>query len=73
MGKGYRHRPVADRAGDPLRRSVAHVARREDARDARLRVDDLPTLATCFKRWPREKMIVLHAEKQSVAVAIGRT
>ena len=37
----------------------------------KLRVDDLPTLVECFRRWPREKMIALHAEKQSVAVAIG--
>ncbi|WP_374687016.1 amidohydrolase family protein [Promineifilum sp.] len=37
----------------------------------RLRVDDLPTLVACFQTWPREKLIALHAEKQSVAVAIG--
>jgi carbamoyl-phosphate synthase/aspartate carbamoyltransferase/dihydroorotase len=37
----------------------------------KLRVDDLPTLAACFQTWPREKLIALHAEKQSVAVAIG--
>ena len=37
----------------------------------RLRVDDLPTLVACFRDWPRDKMIALHAEKQSVAVAIG--
>ena len=37
----------------------------------RLRVDDLPTLVACFSRWPREKLIALHAERQSVAVAIG--
>jgi carbamoyl-phosphate synthase/aspartate carbamoyltransferase/dihydroorotase len=37
----------------------------------KLRVDDLPTLVACFKTWPRDKMIVLHAERQSVAVAIG--
>jgi carbamoyl-phosphate synthase/aspartate carbamoyltransferase/dihydroorotase len=37
----------------------------------RLRVDDLPTLVACFTAWPREKLIALHAEKQSVAVAIG--
>lgn len=36
-----------------------------------LRVDDLPTLATCFETWPREKLIAMHAEKQSVAVGIG--
>lgn len=37
----------------------------------KLRVDDVPTLVACFQTWPREKMIALHAEKQSVAVAIG--
>jgi carbamoyl-phosphate synthase/aspartate carbamoyltransferase/dihydroorotase len=37
----------------------------------KLRVDDLPTLAACFRTWPREKVIALHAERQSVAVAIG--
>ncbi len=37
----------------------------------KLRVDDLPTLAACFQTWPREKPIALHAERQSVAVAIG--
>jgi dihydroorotase-like cyclic amidohydrolase len=37
----------------------------------KLRVDDMPTLVACFMNWPREKMIALHAEKQSVAVAIS--
>jgi len=37
----------------------------------RLRVDDLPTLVACFTTWPRQKVIALHAERQSVAVAIG--
>ncbi|MBK8986068.1 MAG: amidohydrolase family protein [Chloroflexi bacterium] len=37
----------------------------------KLRVEDLPTLAACFKSWPRHKPIALHAEKQSVAVSIG--
>ena len=37
----------------------------------KLRVDDVPTLVACFKTWPRAKPIALHAEKQSVAVAIG--
>ena len=37
----------------------------------RLRVDDLPTLVACFTTWPRHKLIALHAERQSVAVAIG--
>jgi len=36
-----------------------------------LRVDDLPTLQACFERWPREKMIAMHAEDQSVAAGIG--
>lgn len=36
-----------------------------------LRVDDMPTLTACFEKWPREKLIAMHAEKQSVAVGIG--
>lgn len=36
-----------------------------------LRVEDVPTLMACFRTWPREKMIAMHAEKQSVAVGIG--
>jgi carbamoyl-phosphate synthase/aspartate carbamoyltransferase/dihydroorotase len=36
-----------------------------------LRVDDIPTLMRCFRLWPREKMIAMHAEQQSVAVGIG--
>jgi dihydroorotase len=36
-----------------------------------LRVEDLSTLRACFRDWPREKMIAMHAEKQSVAVGIG--
>lgn len=36
-----------------------------------LRVEDLPTLHACFRLWPREKMIAMHAEGQSVAVGIG--
>ena len=36
-----------------------------------LRVDDLPTLMACFALWPRDKMIAMHAEGQSVAVGIG--
>jgi len=36
-----------------------------------LRVEDVPTLRACFQSWPREKMIAMHAEKQSVAVGIG--
>lgn len=36
-----------------------------------LRVEDLPTLMTCFKTWPGSKMIAMHAEGPSVAVGIG--
>lgn len=36
-----------------------------------LRVEDVPTLRRCFREWPRDKMIAMHAEKQSVAVGIG--
>jgi dihydroorotase len=36
-----------------------------------LRVEDVPTMRACFRVWPREKMIAMHAEKQSVAVGIG--
>lgn len=36
-----------------------------------LRVEDVPTLAACFEKWPRQKLIAMHAEKQSVAVGIG--
>jgi carbamoyl-phosphate synthase/aspartate carbamoyltransferase/dihydroorotase len=36
-----------------------------------LRVEDVPTLVACFRDWPREKPIAMHAEKQSVAVGIG--
>lgn len=36
-----------------------------------LRVEDLPTLMTCFQTWPRSKVIAMHAEGQSVAVGIG--
>jgi dihydroorotase len=36
-----------------------------------LRVEDVPTMRACFQDWPREKMIAMHAEKQSVAVGIG--
>ena len=37
----------------------------------KLRVDELGTLEACFEMWPRDRLIALHAEKQSVAVAIG--
>ncbi len=36
-----------------------------------LRVEDVPTLRACFQNWPHEKLIAMHAEKQSVAVGIG--
>lgn len=36
-----------------------------------LRVEDVPTLRACFRTWPQEKLIAMHAEKQSVAVGIG--
>lgn len=36
-----------------------------------LRVEDLPTLESCFQLWPAEKLIAMHAEGQSVAVGIG--
>ena len=36
-----------------------------------LRVEDVPTLRACFQLWPREKLIAMHAERQSVAVGIG--
>jgi len=55
---------------DLARRAVALKIYLNDT-FGKLRVDDLPTLAACFRDWPREKMIALHAERQSVAVAIG--
>jgi dihydroorotase len=36
-----------------------------------LRVEDLISLQVCFQTWPRDKMIAMHAEGQSVAVGIG--
>ncbi len=36
-----------------------------------LRVEDVPTMRACFQHWPKEKMIAMHAEEQSVAVGIG--
>ncbi|MCK6627036.1 MAG: amidohydrolase family protein [Anaerolineae bacterium] len=36
-----------------------------------LRVEDLPTLLACCRRWPRTKVIALHAEGPNVAVGIG--
>lgn len=37
----------------------------------KLRVEDVPTLRACFQKWPRNMLIAMHAEKQSVAVGIG--
>jgi len=36
-----------------------------------LRVEELPDLQRCFAEWPREKLIAMHAEGQSVAVGIS--
>jgi dihydroorotase len=36
-----------------------------------LRVDGLPTLMSCFRDWPAAKMIAVHAEGTSIAVALG--
>jgi dihydroorotase len=36
-----------------------------------LRVDDLASLMTCAREWPRDKVIAFHAEGRSIAVAIG--
>lgn len=36
-----------------------------------LRVEDLPTLMACFRTWPQNKVIAMHAEGQSIAVGIG--
>ncbi len=36
-----------------------------------LRVNDLATLLTCFCRWPRDKVIAMHAEGRTIAVGIG--
>ena len=37
----------------------------------KLRMEDVPALVTCFRDWPRHKLIALHAERQSVAVALA--
>jgi carbamoyl-phosphate synthase/aspartate carbamoyltransferase/dihydroorotase len=34
-------------------------------------VEELPDLQRCFAEWPREKLIAMHAEGQSVAVGIS--
>jgi dihydroorotase len=36
-----------------------------------LRVEDVPTLIACFRSWPKDQMIAMHAERQSIAVGIG--
>ncbi len=36
-----------------------------------LRIEKLLSLMTCFEKWPRSKMIAMHAEGTSVAVGIG--
>ena len=36
-----------------------------------LRVTDLATLLACFRHWPREKVIAMHAEGPGVAVGVG--
>jgi carbamoyl-phosphate synthase/aspartate carbamoyltransferase/dihydroorotase len=36
-----------------------------------LRVEELPVLQRCFAEWPREKLIAMHAEGQSVAAGIA--
>jgi carbamoyl-phosphate synthase/aspartate carbamoyltransferase/dihydroorotase len=36
-----------------------------------LRVETLSILLACFRRWPRTRVIALHAEGQSVAVGVG--
>lgn len=36
-----------------------------------LRIEELPHLQRCFAEWPREKLIAMHAEGQSVAVGIS--
>ena len=42
-----------------------------DATFGPLCVQDLPTLLVCFRRWPKEKVIAMHAEGRSVAVGVG--
>ncbi len=36
-----------------------------------LRVTGLAALLVCFRRWPRDKVVALHAEGRSVAVGVG--
>jgi carbamoyl-phosphate synthase/aspartate carbamoyltransferase/dihydroorotase len=36
-----------------------------------LRVNDLATLSNIFQRWPREKVIAMHAEGLGIAVGLG--
>ncbi|MEZ4518858.1 MAG: amidohydrolase family protein [Chloroflexota bacterium] len=59
-----------DRLGEIAPQAVALKIYLNDT-FGKLRVDDVPTLRSCFKLWPQGKMIAMHAEKQSVAVGIG--
>ena len=36
-----------------------------------LRVDNLDTLAACFRAWPNDKVIAMHAEGRTIAMGIG--
>lgn len=36
-----------------------------------LRVENVPTLRSCFERWPAEKLIAFHAEGENVELVIG--
>ncbi len=36
-----------------------------------LRITDLCTLLACFRNWPKDKIIAMHAEGQSIAIGIG--
>lgn len=36
-----------------------------------LRVDNLDTLAACFRAWPNDKVIAMHAEGRTIATGIG--
>ena len=36
-----------------------------------LRIDNLATLLACFRAWPKDKVIAMHAEGRTIAVGIG--
>ena len=36
-----------------------------------LRIDNLATMLTCFRAWPDDKVIAMHAEGRTIAVGIG--